>query len=510
MRRAFLLAAVGAALSFAGGADSASAPSFVIGPCPVEFDTTHKVDCGTIQVPENRSNPNSRMITVSAAIVHATSKHPKADPIVYQNGGPSFPTLVPWAMEVFDGTTLPDDRDVILIDQRGEGSSVPRFFCPELNQADREDFFAKPYIGAGAHDRYQAAIKACYDRWTATGADLSGYNSAETVTDMEALRKALGIKQWNIWFISADGVIGTTYLRLYPSSIRSAVLDSPQSNTMKIGLDYLRGHMQLLEKALAGCAANTACNAKYPNLRSVLYAYVADLNRHPAQFFVTVGGRKIKVLENGATFLKDEASEVLPWSVQDVFSEIWRSAHGELQQVIQDQFGDELPTFTDWDDVDFGSAYGKTMSYLCHDVVGFETQADFNQLAADYPPLAPWIFDPFFDYMFGKTACDVWTNGLADPAQHNRFNSPVPTLITIGEYDGDGGVTPNISREIAASLPNSYTVEFPATGHIPLYPYPGDPIQSCAQSIVTQFLAMPTKRPDGSCIATLPQMDFTP
>jgi pimeloyl-ACP methyl ester carboxylesterase len=232
MRRAIGLAAVAGALFLAGGAGSASGPSFVLGPCPVEFDTAHTVDCGTLRVPENRTNPNSRLITVAAAIVHATAKHPKADPIIYQNGGPSFPTLVPWAMEVFDGTTFPDDRDVILMDLRGEGSSVPRLSCPELNDADRQDFYAKPYIGANPVPRYSAAIRACYDRWTASGADLSGYNSAENVADMEALRKALGIKQWNIWFISADGLAGMTYLRLFPSSIRAAILDSPQSNTM--------------------------------------------------------------------------------------------------------------------------------------------------------------------------------------------------------------------------------------------------------------------------------------
>lgn len=74
-------------------------------------------------------------------------------------------------------------------------------------------------------------------------------------------------------------------------------------------------------------------------------------------------------------------------------------------------------------------------------------------------------------------------------------------------------MTTNISKQIPPSLPNSFTYEFPATGHVPLYPNPDDPanpVTLCAQSIAAQFMSQPTKRPNSSCIATLPQMDFTP
>ena len=167
-----------------------------------QFFTHQKVDCGTLTVPENRTRPNSRTITLQVAIVRASSNAKKADPIVYQNGGPSFPSVVPWAMDYFDGSGLGADRDVILVDRRGEGSSVPRLTCPELNAADRESFYAQPLIGTGDLQRYQAAIRACHDRWVAQGVDLSGYNLEEGVADFETLRIALGIKQWNFFAIS--------------------------------------------------------------------------------------------------------------------------------------------------------------------------------------------------------------------------------------------------------------------------------------------------------------------
>ena len=100
-------------------------------------------------------------------------------------------------MEYFDGAGFAADRDVILVDRRGEGSSVPRLTCPELNGADAESFYAQPLIGTGDLQRYSAAIRACRDRGPRPGVDLSGYNIEEVVADFETLRIALGIKQWN-------------------------------------------------------------------------------------------------------------------------------------------------------------------------------------------------------------------------------------------------------------------------------------------------------------------------
>ena len=59
--------------------------------CPSDvFPATAQVECGFVTVPENRTRPNGQMIQVAAAIVHAPAAHPKRDPIVFLDGGPSF------------------------------------------------------------------------------------------------------------------------------------------------------------------------------------------------------------------------------------------------------------------------------------------------------------------------------------------------------------------------------------------------------------------------------------
>jgi pimeloyl-ACP methyl ester carboxylesterase len=348
----------------------------------------------------------------------------------------------------------------------------------------------------------------------AAGVDLPAYNSAEGAADLDALRRALGYRQWNLFALSADGVLGLTYMRLFPDGIRSAVIDSGQSTQNLWGLDYERGLDQLLQRAFAGCAANAACNAAYPNLRGVFFDLVHRLQAHPVVVPIPdFQPSPVKVRVDGVLFYFDSLFEIFPGNefapdqIRPLLSEIWRAAHGQLAQVYQERLG----TGPVVEDSDSALARGKTMSYLCHDVIGFVTQADLRQAARDLPELAPLFLDPDYDLTVGWTpespaGCRLWKVGLADAAQHQPVRSSIPTLVLAGEYDS--GVPPLIVRQIPATLPRSFFYEFPAAPHIQLAS--SNPVSPCARSIAGQFLEAPTRRPDSSCIGSLPPFDFTP
>ena len=199
-------------------------------------------------------------------------------------------------------------------------------------------------------------------------------------------------------------------------------------------------------------------------------------------------------------------NEFAPDAIRPLLSEIWRSAHGELSQVYQERLGTGPAT----SDTDSFLAQGKTMSYGCRDLVGFITQAHLRQAARDLPGLAPLFLDP--DYELPNAApvspagCRLWKVGVADPAQHQPVRSSIPTLVLAGEYDT--GVPPLIVRQIPPTLRRSFYYEFPAAPHIQLAN--DNPVSSCARSIANQFLNAPTRRPDASCIRSLPPFDFTP
>ncbi|HEX6676632.1 MAG TPA: hypothetical protein VF486_16600 [Actinomycetes bacterium] len=86
------------------------------------------------------------------------------------------------------------------------------------------------------------------------------------------------------------------------------------------------------------------------------------------------------------------------------------------------------------------------------------------------------------------------------------MRSSIPTLVLAGEYDA--GVPPLIVRQIPPTMERSFYHEFPAAPHIQLASF--NPVSSCARSITDQFLNAPTRRPDSSCISSLPPFDFTP
>ena len=371
---------------------------FHAAPCPPDiFPPSVRVDCGFVAVPENRARPTGRTITVAAAVMRAPSPHPKADPIVFLNGGPSFGAISSFAVDLcFGGAAYTRDRDVILVDTRGTGLSQPRLSCPEFDRANVSAFYSTPFVGSSNVADFTRAIRACRDRLTADGIDLPAYNSAESAADLEALRRALGYRQWNLFALSADGVLGLTYMRLFPGGIRSAVVDSGQSPQHLWGLDYYRGLNELLERVFAGCAANAACNAAYPNIRSVFFDLVHRLQRHPAVIPIPdFQPRPVTVQVDGVGFYLDAlfgifpGNEFAPDTIRPLLSEIWRSAHGELTHVYQERLG--TGPFTS--DFDSFVADGKTMSYVCRDLVGFITRADLRQAAPTCPgsPPCSWI-----------------------------------------------------------------------------------------------------------------------
>jgi len=138
------------------------------------------------------------------------------------------------------------------------------------------------------------------------------------------------------------------------------------------------------------------------------------------------------------------------------------------------------------------------------------TTAEIHQAAHDVPALAALDLDPGFNLQQGDPAspagCELWDVGRADPVQHQPISAKIPTLVLAGDFDL--GVPDFIVRQIPPTLANSFFSTFPASRHIQLGNFNHD--SPCARSIAAQSLDSPRRQPDSSCIAALPQFDFTP
>lgn len=508
--------AVGSAGSAAAGAGRG--PAFVSMACPEDvFPPDRDVDCGFVVVPQDRSKPNGTQIRVAAAVVHATAPHPAPDPIVFLEGGPSVGALRSFPLDFyFAGADFAADHDLVLVDTRGTGLSTPRLGCPELDRASVTAFYAGSSVNSRVRPLYEAALRHCRDRLTAAGIDLAAYSSAESAADLDALRRALGVDDWNLLAVSADGVLGLTYLRLFPGHIRSVIVDSAASPQMLWGLDYDRGLQQELEAIFAGCSANAACRAAYPGIRQRFYALVDRLNAHPVTITLPrFEPHPVRLVLDGAGVFVDVVGQIFPGdrdfpeSIHSLLDMMWAETHGQLVPVYRGLLGTGPVTNDHVDDV---VAQGKSMSYLCHDQVGFITRADLRRAARDIPALAPRYLAPGYDLAdgfsvpFSPAGCRVWGVGVADPQQFQPVTSSVPTLVLAGEYDT--GIPPYVSRQIPPTLSHSVYVEIPASAHLQLASY--NPGSDCARAIAAQFLAHPARTPDTSCVADLPPFDFSP
>ena len=321
-RSACLLAACGGSSDDdSRGVDARSALAF--GPCAVTIADAAAV-CGTLTVPEDRTDKQSRLIGLPFAILPAKALQPARDPAVIFTGGPGpspLRTVAELPADAWQQFPLRQKRDVIVMTQRGTDLTTPQSLdCSELvlDFAGGERF--------ASEDAVLQAARACRDRLVAAGAKLGSYTTQVIARDMEELRVLLGAKrgfnQWNLVGSSYGSKLALAYMRDAPKGVRSAVLDGPfplQEREL-----YGARVLDALSAVLNACTARPDCAAAYPGLQARFAAAIERLETAPA-------------LINGARVRGDELLNVLrgalavpqaPYGSVPLFME--RVAQGDL------------------------------------------------------------------------------------------------------------------------------------------------------------------------------------
>lgn len=454
------------------------------GACP--FDASKAllpVECGRLKVPENYDHPG-RTIEVAFMVVHPQHNREPENPVIFLSGGPGSPSLV----HVETLVTLPAiseivvDRDWVFFDQRGGGRSVPQLFCQPV-----EDWFQQ--------------VKTCRDQLIRQGVDLSQYNSARIASDMEALGKALGVKQWNVWGASYGSRLAMTMARYYPSRVRSLVLDAPYLPEDQETVEDRRGAEVALNKLFSKCATDSACSARYPELRSRFLAALPRLRQQP----LSVGEEKLddaRVTRFSIDTLYGGAYPTFEQRVQRVLEYMDAAARGEgpLMLQIEALMSQETPALPALPDVGKWST-GQNLSVDCHEEKPFESVEEYAQASARSEIVRALFGQDDLDERF-KT-CALWPAGRADPIENTRVNYDGPILAFTGELD------PTLSGlagyKIEMIYANARNVVFRNAGHAQFYirSYNYSPEESvyrrCALELGRQFLADPRQELDTRC-----------
>ena len=246
--------------------------------CPAEISAVIVADlsCGRLIVPERRGQTESRR-TIELLVARVTPPTPSDKEPMFVAGtelgsNVDYGGIAPLAQRV--------DRDVIFLAARGTGYAKPSLQCPEVDALGDADL-ANPINDPTTRQAYLREVGACHQRLTSEGIDVSAYNLAEMAADAEDLRRALGIRTWNVITYGTASRIALEMLRADPSRIRTVTLDSPElpgTDPRLLAVDATR---DAIAAVLTACAEDADCVKDYPDVRQSFTKALLSVQAEP-------------------------------------------------------------------------------------------------------------------------------------------------------------------------------------------------------------------------------------
>ena len=448
-------------------AASNGVPRFERAPCPVEVVSEERIDCGLLIVPENRRKADTRSIRLPVMIFRSRAATPVADPVLFMPGGPGGSAVA--RRRSGKGIKFLDDRDFIVLEQRGAKFAQPALECPEVN-ALKGEMAAGRLRGQQAVGALTKAAGNCRARLIAAGIDLDGYTSDATADDVEDLRKALGYEKWNLYGLSYGTRLMLTVLRKHPSGVRSVVLDSvlpPEVNFDEVAaLNLLRA----LNLVFDGCAIDRECGAAHPKLRERFASLVAAADRRPLKLPLdasATGGRPAEI--RGAEVVDAIYAALHEAGMIPLVPRIiGNAAAGNYQELASLVKSNQGPSSFSW---------GLRLSVWCAEESPFENPDRIS--AQRSPEMGLGGID---EGTAPAEVCRAWNVTPAQAVENEPVKNDVPTLIFAGEFDPD--TPPDWGRQLLESMPNAHYVELRGQSH-------GASFSACGTQITLAFLPKP-------------------
>ncbi|HKU56286.1 MAG TPA: alpha/beta fold hydrolase [Gaiellaceae bacterium] len=188
-------------------------------PCPGAGGFT----CAMLDVPLDRADPGRG--TLHLRVGMGDNVHTPHGVLLVLSGGPGQPGL-----PILDGYLVralsaeEGEYRIVVFDQRGTGAGA--LDCTALQHQMGSSDLTPPSA---------AAVRACARK---LGARRRFFGTDDTVADMDALRRALGVDKWSLDGISYGTYVGERYSLAHPSHVSKLVLDSvvPQVGETDLGL----------------------------------------------------------------------------------------------------------------------------------------------------------------------------------------------------------------------------------------------------------------------------------
>lgn len=410
------------------------------------------------------------------------------DPVVMIAGGPGqgASQMLPGLARALQ---LRRTRSVVMIDQRGTGRSVPALTCDAASMLEfDENRLNDPDLAP--ESPVEERLAQCLTDWRDQGVDFNAFDTRSATRDLQAIRRGLGIRQWNLHGTSYGARVALDAMRVDPDGIRAVVLNSPQAVTPHFDAAFAENRAKLFMQLFDDCAQDSYCSETFGDLE----AQIADIRAHLADGAMDIylrespDGELTRISVGWDDVINGLYSHMNfafgPEPVARYIHELSRMADGrlslnddEVARIFQSSLHDD----------DFGIAMGMHMAVRCREDVPAYDEAVAQAGAAK----APSVHASDQGIHGYRLACSLMETDPVDAAFHAPVTSAIPTLVLTGDMDP---LTPTLwAHDAAAALDNAQLVSFRAMAH---------DIHStsiCAQVITANFLDAPDEPVDATC-----------
>ncbi len=187
---------------------------------------TMQIEQGSLVVPENRKLEETNKILVS--FIRIPSRHPSPrSPIFFLAGGPGTPASQVASRSFFYVfKRLSEFADVILIDQRGTGQSIPNLRCRnEMAMPTQEFTDSEKAVLADIREK----CRECAEEFREMGIDLNGYTSQQSAQDIEAIRQALQYDNISLFGYSYGTTLAQHYVAEFEQHVDRLIFAGPSA-----------------------------------------------------------------------------------------------------------------------------------------------------------------------------------------------------------------------------------------------------------------------------------------
>jgi len=416
-----------------------------------------KARCGTLPRPENPRDPDSPPIELRVAVVPALDLAPEPDPFVPLAGGPGASAIEFYAAYAGAFEYVRRHRDILLVDQRGTGASA-RLDCETGDELIE---------GQLSREQVLDATRICLQ---SLPHDPRYFTTSVAVTDLEAVRTALGYGALNLYGASYGSRVAQHFAKRYPAATRSIVLDGVVPPQLPLGPEIATEAQRALENIFARCAADDACNARFPDLQQSFRAVRAELDQQSVVVDLAnpVTGRR-EYVEFGPDELAG-AIRLLAYNANSMAIVpllIDAAANGNYEPLAA-QFHMIASTMAD------ALALGMHNAVMCSEDEPYydHDNIDYDAVEASYIGI--------LQLQSIEAMCSLWPAGPVDDDLRRPLATDIPVLLLSG--DADPITPPRYAALAMAELRNARHLIDAGQGH-------GQAAVGCMPRLIGEFVA---------------------